>query len=171
MLALGWLAGLTTGLEKGPGVVDGAQNRPLRAGSGSAFGLLSLLGHFLLCQPTKKLRRTGTRPWRVGTLGKCTDGYVFLKASLLLADFGLAESWGFGGEPRGGGDKNQSQARDKAGERPCPRPSSGAMPQAHTDLPCAEEGFLIQPPGSCLPAVLEAIQGWPRAVRGAVGVV
>ena len=62
--------------------------------------------------------------------------YVFLKASLLLVDLGLAESWGFGGELGGRGEKNQSKTRDKAGKRPCLRHSSGAgAPNVHGSPP------------------------------------
>ena len=47
----------------------------------------------------------------------------------------------------------------------------GQRPRHTRTSPTLEEGFLIRQPGSYLPAVLEAIQGWREAAGGAVGVV
>lgn len=50
--------------------------------------------------------------------------------SLLLVGFGPVEPWGLGGEPSGGGDRNQSKTRDKAGKGPrLWHPSEGASPK------------------------------------------
>lgn len=78
-----------------------------------------------------------------GILWRMRRRVCFLKLlSFLLVDSGTADSWGLGGEPGSGGDKNQSKACDKAGKKPCLwHPGASGSPKRTLAIPTFRKAF------------------------------